>query len=65
MPYPNLTNPQTLDLYALVQENPSTFADLDGHLAPGKIGSPGGMAVHPVCAADGRNAYGCLDNGMR
>jgi RHS repeat-associated protein len=31
VPYANLSNPQTLNLYALVQDNPETFADLDGH----------------------------------
>jgi RHS repeat-associated protein len=32
IPYANLTNPQTLNLYALVRDNPETFADLDGHI---------------------------------
>src|SRR5580704_2756994 len=31
VPYANLTNPQTLNLYAMVQDNPESFADLDGH----------------------------------
>ncbi|MHB8486153.1 MAG: RHS repeat-associated core domain-containing protein [Candidatus Acidiferrales bacterium] len=31
VPYANLSNPQTLNLYAMVSENPETFADLDGH----------------------------------
>ena len=31
VPYANLTNPQTLNLYVLVNDNPETFADLDGH----------------------------------
>jgi RHS repeat-associated protein len=31
VPYANLTNPQTLNLYAMVHDNPETFADLDGH----------------------------------
>jgi RHS repeat-associated protein len=31
VPYANLTNPQTLNLYAMVRDNPETFADLDGH----------------------------------
>ena len=31
VPYANLTNPQTLNLYAMVNDNPETFADLDGH----------------------------------
>src|SRR5262249_3380859 len=32
----NLTNPQTLNLYAMVADNPETFADLDGH-GPGSM----------------------------
>jgi len=31
VPYANLTNPQTLNLYAMTSDNPETFADLDGH----------------------------------
>lgn len=31
VPYASLTNPQTLNLYAMVHDNPETFADLDGH----------------------------------
>jgi RHS repeat-associated protein len=31
VPYANLTNPQTLNLYAIVSDNPESFADLDGH----------------------------------
>ena len=40
VPYANLTNPQTLNLYAMVSDNPETFADLNGHnfAAPGEYG---------------------------
>jgi len=31
VPYANLSNPQTLNLYAMVADDPETFADLDGH----------------------------------
>jgi RHS repeat-associated protein len=31
VPYANLTNPQSLNLYAMVGDDPETFADLDGH----------------------------------
>src|SRR4029077_6585096 len=31
VPYANLSNPQTLNLYSFVADNPETFADLDGH----------------------------------
>jgi RHS repeat-associated protein len=32
VPYASLTNPQTLNLYAMVSDDPESFADLDGHL---------------------------------
>ena len=32
VPYANLTNPQTLNLYSMVADDPESFADLDGHL---------------------------------
>lgn len=41
VPYANLTNPQTLNLYAMVSDNPESFADLDGHCAPLGLGSCG------------------------
>ncbi|HEY3973976.1 MAG TPA: RHS repeat-associated core domain-containing protein [Candidatus Sulfotelmatobacter sp.] len=31
VPYANLTNPQTLNLYAMVADDPESFGDLDGH----------------------------------
>jgi RHS repeat-associated protein len=31
VPYANLTNPQTLNLYSMVADDPESFADLDGH----------------------------------
>jgi RHS repeat-associated protein len=31
VPYANLTNPQTLNLYSMVSDDPETSADLDGH----------------------------------
>jgi RHS repeat-associated protein len=34
VPYANLKNPQTLNLYAMVRDNPETFADIDGHCYP-------------------------------
>ena len=40
VPYANLANPQTLNLYAIVNDNVETFADLDGHEPGG--GSCGG-----------------------
>jgi RHS repeat-associated protein len=34
VPYANLTNPQTLNLYSMVADDPESFADLDGHQEP-------------------------------
>ncbi len=34
VPYANLTNPQTLNLYSMVSDDPESFADLDGHCIP-------------------------------
>jgi len=31
VPYANLSNPQTLNLYSMVDDDPESFADLDGH----------------------------------
>ena len=31
VPYASLSNPQTLNLYAMVADDPESFADLDGH----------------------------------
>jgi RHS repeat-associated protein len=31
VPYANLSNPQTLNLYAMVADDPESFSDLDGH----------------------------------
>jgi RHS repeat-associated protein len=40
VPYANLTNPQTLNLYAMVSDNPESFADLDGHCGTGAPSEP-------------------------
>ena len=63
VPYANLTNPQTLNLYALVHENPATFADLDGHVEPGQLAFSDGMGITPRMQGGNGNAYGCLDTG--
>ncbi len=56
VPYANLTNPQTLNLYAMVRDNPETFADLDGHNnneGAGSGGDPG------YCSGDKAAGVGC------
>ena len=49
VPYANLTNPQTLNLYAMVSDNPETFADLDGHDPPPPGTSGSGSAAGEPC----------------
>jgi RHS repeat-associated protein len=57
VPYANLTNPQTLNLYAMVAADPESFADLDGHetaatspptQSNGCTGDPKDCTVHPA-----------------
>jgi hypothetical protein len=45
VPYATLTNPQTLNLYATVSDNPESFADLDGNCfePPGEYGGNVGL----------------------
>lgn len=58
VPYANLGNPQTLNLYAMVSDNPETFADLDGHGC--------GESANPSCDQSGgqsnENAEPCGNN---
>ncbi len=58
VPYANLTNPQTLNLYAIVSDNPETFADLTGHARslPPPGNPPGEGLPSPMggsCTLDG------------
>ena len=39
VPYANLNNPQTLNLYSMVADDPESFADLDGHTSNGGAGN--------------------------
>ena len=53
VPYANLTNPQTLNLYAMASDDPASFADLDGHAVGPGPGQPGSDACNPVaCTID-------------
>lgn len=45
IPYANMTNPQTLNLYAMVSDNPESFADLDGHCGYTPNGSAGWLDI--------------------
>ena len=51
VPYANLTNPQTLNLYAMVSDNPESFADLTGHECT--ISAPGGESCKPDVPPNG------------
>jgi RHS repeat-associated protein len=52
VPYANFTNPQTLNLYSMVQDDPESFADLDGHQCRGSstggVGCQSGLAQGPT-----------------
>ena len=50
VPYANLTNPQTLNLYAMVSDNPETFADLDGHDPEQQTSGGTGSTTGQPCA---------------
>jgi hypothetical protein len=49
VPYANFSNPQTLNLYAMVHDDPETFADLDGH------GQNGNCALNNPCTDQNPN----------
>ena len=48
VPYANLTNPQTLNLYSMVADDPESFADLDGHY----WGNCSELTGNPECAPE-------------
>jgi RHS repeat-associated protein len=51
VPYANLTNPQTLNLYAMVADDPESFADLDGHVTDP---TPGNCATGQCSPGDAK-----------
>ena len=54
VPYANPTNPQTLNLYSMVSDDPESFADLDGHTSAQmyQLATPGaGSAWDPMGAS--------------
>jgi RHS repeat-associated protein len=55
VPYANLTNSQTLNLYSMVSDDPESFADLDGHFRLKPYGRP----VHLLVIGRGLRQYGC------
>jgi len=54
VPYANLTNPQTLNLYSMVADDPESFSDLDGHNLASWNKSPTYLEQHEEQA---ENAY--------
>jgi len=53
VPYANYGNPQSLNLYSYVENNPTTAADLDGHgqCTGGGSGIAEGQGLGPTCDA--------------
>src|SRR4029077_15026725 len=60
VPYANLTNPQTLNLYAMVSDDPESFAELDGHASQGTSVEGGGL---PTCASTGAGNGSTMASG--
>jgi RHS repeat-associated protein len=60
VPYANLANPQTLNLYAMVADDPESFADLDGHEG-GATGSGNNGTVMPGTPC---TVQGCKEDGQ-
>ena len=67
VPYADLTNPQTLNLYAMTRDNPESFADLDGHCAEDACVAEGGTAlvVLGIAVTVGAEAYLNTPSGQR
>ncbi|MGB9464100.1 MAG: RHS repeat-associated core domain-containing protein [Candidatus Acidiferrum sp.] len=63
VPYANLTNPQTLNLYAMVSDDPESFADLDGHATQASYGTSPETGSAPTCTAQGAGANGTTASG--
>jgi RHS repeat-associated protein len=57
VPYANLTNPQTLNLYSMVGDDPESFADLDGHTIA--INNDG---ISGLCIAKGNQGETCAQS---
>jgi RHS repeat-associated protein len=58
VPYANLANPQTLNLYSMVADDPESFADLDGHTPYGgdgiRLGCDPGQVMCTTDIGEGR-----------
>jgi RHS repeat-associated protein len=62
VPYANLSNPQTLNLYSMVADDPESFADLDGHCptcdAAMELGKDMVSSGNPIAEAIGTAVIG-------
>jgi RHS repeat-associated protein len=63
VPYANLTNPQTLNLYSMVADDPESFADLDGHCGTG--GFAGAPSTLQPCANPPNNTPPTTGEGFQ
>src|SRR2546425_5733963 len=52
VPYADLGNPQTLNLYAYVKNNPLNLTDPTGHVVKGAVSSSEGMYIVPAFGAN-------------
>src|SRR5947209_1765051 len=63
VPYADLGNPQTLNLYGYVKNNPMNLTDPTGHLAVGQLGSADGMNINfRMRAASDTSGFGETDS---
>lgn len=67
VPYAKLDNPQTLNLYSYVQNNPLSHVDADGHCAEDACVVEGGTAliVGAIALTAGTEAYLSTPSGQR
>jgi len=62
VPYANLTNPQTLNLYSMASDDPESFADLDGHAQYSPANSPCGYEQQAQCQRAAELVQSALNN---
>jgi RHS repeat-associated protein len=60
VPYANFGNPQSLNLYAYTENNPSTMGDPDGHVGVGSSATSFGCSLSPNWGCGGGDEVGLL-----